>query len=286
MPILYDLVPPGILHGLILAFIAFGIMIPFRLLNLHDLSAEGAYPLGAVISACLILSGIHAFLATLIATLLAGLVGLGTALIYIRYKTPPLLVSIILSTMLYSVHLRLMGTPNLALFTHNTLFNLIPDLIFLKISGVIFLFLVLAFLFYQFLNTEIGLRFRAVGLNPLFAQRQGISLKRYLLLGLFLGSALAGASGSLMAQVQGYVDINMGVGMVIHALAALMIGEGLIGNHTLRRQILAPFLGALVYQQIQGLALAIGLQPTDLKLLTGSIVLSLMMLRGKTLCTL
>ncbi len=280
---LIELIPSGLLHGAILAFIALGVMIPFKLLNLPDLTAEGAYPLGAVISACLILSGLNPIVATFAACLLAGTLGIATAYIHLRFKSPTLLVGIILSIMVYSLNLRLMGKSNLALFTHNTLFQMIPDNIYIKIGFVFLLFCFLVIPLLHFFTTEIGLRFRAVGLNPNFAQRQGISLNSYLIVGFFIGNALAALAGSLMAQLQGYVDINMGVGIVIHALAALMIGECLIGTQTLTRQILAPFIGALVYQQIQGLALTIGLAPTDLKLLTGAIVLSLMMFRGQML---
>lgn len=278
---LVELIPTGLLHGAILAFIALGVMIPFKLLNLPDLTAEGAYPLGAVLSACLILSNVNPILATLIACLLAGMLGIATAYIHVRFKTPTLLVGIILSIMVYSLNLRLMGKSNLALFSHTTIFQLIPDNTALKIALVCALFAILVVPLLHFFTTEKGLRFRAVGLNPQFAQRQGISLNCYLIVGFFIGNALAALAGSLMGQLQGYVDINMGVGIVIHALAALMIGECLIGTQSITRQIMAPFLGALVYQQIQGFALVIGLAPTDLKLLTGAIVLSLMMFRGK-----
>jgi putative ABC transport system permease protein len=277
------MIPNGLLHGGILAFIALGIMIPFKLLNLPDLTAEGAYPLGAVIASCFILSGLNPIAATLFACFLGGTLGIATAYIYLRFKIPTLLVGIILSIMVYSVNLRLMGKSNLALFYHVTLFQELPNSIFIKIGFIFSLFFILIAPLLHFFKTEVGLRFRAVGLNPHFAQRQGISLNSYMILGFFIGNALAALAGALMAQLQSYVDINMGVGIVIHALAALMIGECLVGTQTISRQLVAPFLGALVYQQIQAFALGIGFAPTDLKFLTGAIVLSIMMLRGKML---
>lgn len=280
----FELIQTGFLHGFILAFVVFSLMIPFRFLNLPDLTAEGAYPLGGTVSACLLLAGVNAFFAIGIAIFLSGLLGLLTAYLHLRFKTPTLLVGIILTTMTYSLNLRLMGQPNLAIFKAKTFFHYFNDSLSLKIAIMSTLILLSCFAFYQFLNTEKGLRFRAVGLNPLFAQRQSVGLKRTLFLGFFIANAFAGAAGSFISQLQGYMDINMGIGIVIHALAALMLGECLIGNETLLKQTAAALVGALVYQQIQGIALSAGLQPTDLKLFTGGIVLFLMMIRRKMPC--
>lgn len=268
-----SLLPIGIVQGLILSLVAIGVMIPFRLINFPDLSAEGAYPLGGALCASLILMGFSPILATFLATLVGGLLGIGTAFIHLRLKINTLLAGIILSTMVYSINLRIMGKPNLALFENLTLFSGVLDLAVYKILFLLALNGIFIFLLYRYLITEKGLRFRAVGFNPLFAKRQGIKLSHYVLLGLFLGNALNSFAGSLMAQMQQYADIGMGVGIVIHALAALMIGESLIGRYTLFRQLLAPVVGAFIYQQIQGFALSCGLAPSDLKLITGLIVL-------------
>ncbi|MBP9694013.1 MAG: ABC transporter permease, partial [Alphaproteobacteria bacterium] len=114
---------------------------------------------------------------------------------------------------------------------------------------------------------------------PDFAKSQGISIQKYTLLGLMIAGCYSGFGGALMVQYQSYMDISMGIGIVIHALAALMIGEAITGNATLHRQLLAPFLGAIVYQQIQGLALSMGLAPSDLKFFTGAVVLMVIGLR-------
>lgn len=261
----------GILQGLILSLVAYGVMIPFRLLNFPDLSAEGAYPLGGAICATLILLHCSPSLAILFGSLAAGVLGLGTAWVHLRLKVNTLLAGIILSTMIYSVNLRIMGKPNLALFNSPSLFS--TPIEELKIA---FLFLLIGLLVLPlalFLQTETGLRLRAIGLNPDFCKPHSISISTYTLLGLFLANAYNGLAGGLMVQLQSYMDIGMGVGIVIHALAALMIGESLVGTHTLHRQLLAPLVGALIYQQIQGFALLLGLAPSDLKFLTGGIVL-------------
>lgn len=265
-----DLILTGLTQSLILALVAYAVMIPFRLLNLPDLTAEGAYPLGGSIAASCLLAGINPCLSVVFASLAAGLMGIATGQIYLRLKVNSLLAGIILSTMVYSVNLRIMGKPNIALFASKTLFGseiigniLILMVVLLALVGPLMIFL----------RTEIGLKLRAVGLNPEFAERQGISVERFTLAGLFLASCFSGLAGGLIVQLQSYMDIGMGIGIVIHALAALMIGEKIIGNESLNRQLLAPLIGALVYQQLQGIALSLGLAPSDLKFFTGALVL-------------
>jgi len=275
---MYDLFMTGLLQALMLALVAYGVMIPFRLLNFADLTAEGTYPLGGAICASFIIMGIHPSISLLAAILAAGSVGIATAFIHLRFQVNTLLAGIILSTMLYSVNLRFMGKPNIALFDKPSMF--ISDSITVNIVLLLSMLALLVIPLLLFLNTEIGLRLRAVGLNADFAKRQGISVTRYTLFGLFLGNGFTGLAGGLMVQIQYYMDINMGVGIVIHALAALMIGECIIKNTSLNRQLLAPLVGALIYQQIQGLALTMGLAPSDLKLLTGGIVLAVIALRA------
>jgi putative ABC transport system permease protein len=263
----------GIQQGLLLAFVAYGVMAPFRLLNLPDLTAEGAYPLGGAVAAALLCAGVAPWLAIASAILMGLLMGLGTGFLHLRFQMHPLLAGIILSTMAYTVNLRLMGKPNLGLFQQSVWmegFGLMG-----RIFGLIAILVVLIILLNAFLKTQVGLRLRAVGLNPSFAKRQGIGLEAYTLMGFAMGSALTSLGGALTIQLQRYSDINMGLGMVIHALAALMLGERLVGNQTLFRQLLAPLVGALVYQQIQGIVLWFGLAPTDLKFVTGLILILL-----------
>ncbi|OGV28300.1 MAG: ABC transporter permease [Legionellales bacterium RIFCSPHIGHO2_12_FULL_37_14] len=266
----------SILQGLILAFVAYGVMIPFRILDFPDLTAEGAYPLGGAVCASYLLIGGSPIVATLLGALAAGIMATGTAFAHLRLKVNTLLAGIILSTMVYSVNLRLMGKPNLALFNHTTLYGENWQHNVLLLLGFLLLTILPLFLF---LKTEAGLRLRAVGFNPLFMQRQNISVARYTYLGLFIAGCFSGISGSLMVQYQSYMDIGMGVGIVIHALAALMIGEALLGTKKLTHQLAAPLVGALVYQQIQGFALSLGLAPTDLKFFTGALVLIVIGLR-------
>lgn len=267
------LIPTGFSQGLIIAFVALGVMIPFRLLNFPDLTCEGTFPLGGCLCALLLTQGVAPLPGMLIAAVAGGLMGIFTAAIHLKLRVNTLLAGIIISTILYSVNLRLMGKPNLALFDQPTLFSFFPDT---QTSKILLLFIMNAgiiAIFYQFLSTEKGLRFRATGYNPAVALHQGTHLTLYTISGLFLGNALNSFSGALMVQIQGYADVGMGVGIIIQALAAMMIGETLIGTRKLYQLVLAPFVGALVYQQIQGLVMTFGLQPSDFKMVTGFIVL-------------
>ena len=277
--ILIEIAPSGLLQGLILSLLATGVMIPFRLLNFPDLTAEGAYPLGGALCASLIVAGFHPAVALGVACFGAGLLGTGTAIIHIKYKVNTLLAGIILSTMIYSVNLRVMGKPNIALFELPSLFNNLSAGISSQIITLLVINITIISLLYLFLNTEKGLRFRAVGLNPRFAERQGINLNKNIIAGLFIGNGLSGLAGALLVQIQGYADIAIGVGIVIHALAAMMIGEKIVGTNNTLKLVIAPFIGSIIYQQIQGIALAAGLAPSDLKLLTGAIVLGIISLR-------
>lgn len=275
-----ELILTGLLQGLLLAFIACGVMIPFRILNFPDLTAEGSYPLGGAVCASMIILGVYPFFAIIIAAMLAGTLGIFTAFVHLRYKVNTILSGVIISTIIYSFTLRLMGKPNIGLFDHQTL--LTESSMNMKILLVLGVFIFFISMLYLFLNTEMGLRIRSVGLNPDFAARSSVNIASYSFLGLFLGNAYIGFAGGLMVQVQNYMDIGMGTGIVIHAIAALMIGESIIGNKTLSRQLLAPFVGALVYQQIQGLVLFMGMPPSDLKLLTGGLVLTIIVLKYKS----
>lgn len=275
-----ELIPIGLLQGLILAILVTGTMIPFKLLDFPDLTAEGSYPLGGAICGALIIWGVNPAIALITACVSSGLLGVCTAFIHLRYKINTLLAGIIISTMIYSINLRLMGKPNIALFDYAKLFPDIGYGIMPQLISLLVINLVIASLLYLVLNTEKGLQFRAVGLNPNFAERQGINLKENIFFGLFIGNALCGLSGALIVQIQGYADISMGVGIIIHALAAMMIGEKIIGTQTIPKLVVFPLIGALIYQQIQSVALSAGLAPSDLKLLTGTIALMIISIKN------
>lgn len=267
-----DLFYTGVQQGLILAIIAFGVMIPFRFVNFPDLTAEGAYPLGGAVCATLLVMGMPCSIAVLLAVVAGGLIAVCTSLIAFKVKIHSLLAGIIVSTMAYSVNLRILGKPNISLFNTS-----IADF---EIFSLAIIIIVCLALFAIFLHSDYGLRFRAIGHNPKFAAIYYMNILRYNNIGLFIAGSMFGLAGAIIVQIQQYADVGMGVGIVIHGLASLMIGESIIGNKTVMRQLISPIVGALVYQQIQGVALSFGLAPSDLKFFTGAIVLTLIALNS------
>jgi len=277
LALFWNLVPVTLVQGLIYSLIALAIMIPFRVLSVPDLSSEGVFPLGAAVATAFITWGVHPLLATLAAVAAGFLAGMTTALIHLKFKVHSLLAGILTVTMLWSVNLRILDKPNLPLFGFETLYDWIDAAIVSSMGlqimffGVLVLVLILGL--WWMLQTDMGLGLRGIGANPHLAPALGVSLVAYTAGGLGLASAISGLAGALMAQLQGYADVGMGLGMLVNGLASLIIGEAVMGRGTLLRQIAAPVVGALIYYQLSSLALALGLDPSDLKLVTGLFVL-------------
>jgi putative tryptophan/tyrosine transport system permease protein len=274
----WNLVPVTIGHGLLHAFVALGIMIPFRLLGFPDLTSEGAFPLGGCLCAALIAAAVHPLLATLVAVAAGFGAGCATAAIHLRLRINTLLAGILVVTMLWSVNLRVMGKSNIPLFTSPNVFDQVWAG-FTASHGAQIVFwvavsLVLVAALRWFLRTEVGLVVRAVGANDTMARANGINVGRVTLLGVGAASAFTAFAGASLAQIQGYADVAMGFGILINGLAALIIGEAITGRDSLLRQLLAPFVGAVVYYLVVALGLAAGVHPSDLKLVTGLFVLA------------
>ncbi len=276
----YNLIPITLLQGVIYAFVALAIMIPFRLLSFPDLTAEGSFPLGASVTAAMLAAGLEPVLATLLALIAGFAAGATTALIHRVFRLNTLLCGILVVTMLYSIDIRIMGKPNIPMFTYDDLFGIFLGDHARSLTARILFVTALAVMFtvalYAFLKTEMGFALRAVGASQTMARAQGLSISYYVVLGIGMAGALSAMGGSILAQSQSFADVNMGFGVLVNGLAALIVGEQLVGRNTLARQLAAPLVGAIVYYQVVSFALALGMQPSDLKLLTGIFVLLLL----------
>ena len=277
-----SLVPVTLAQSLVLAFVVLGIMIPFRMLSFPDLTSEGAFPLGGCVCGVLMAAGMPPVPAILVALLAGFAAGCCTAFIHLRFRIHTLLAGILMMTMLYSVNLRIMGRSNLSVFGSPTVFDGVPFLqpgfpaSKIVMAGAIGLLVFLLLLY--FFRTEKGTAVRAVGANPEMAEAQGINVWLATIGGVGLAGAFSAASGALMVQSQGFADVNMGLGILINGLAALMIGEAIVGKQSVLRQLAAPFVGAVVYYQLVSFCLAAGMPPPDLKLATGLFVLAMLAL--------
>jgi len=264
--------------GLIFALVALGVLISFRVLDFPDLTADGSFPLGAVVAAVMIVGGYNPWVACLCAALAGAVAGLLTAWLNVRLGILQLLASILTMIALYSINLRIAGAPNVPLLGETTVFSaLVTDdnAVWMQplVLGVIVLIAMIGLTW--FFNSQVGLALRATGANPRMARAQGVSTDRLTLFGMALSNALIALGGALYAQSQGSADVNMGVGTIVIGLAAVIIGETLIPSRIMRTVIIATVLGAVVYRLFIALALQadfIGLQAQDLNLITAVLV--------------
>lgn len=274
----WNLVPVTLVQGTLYAFVALAVMVPFRLLSFPDLTSEGSFPLGGCLCAALVVAGLNPFAATAAAVGAGMAAGLATAFIHLRFRINTLLAGILVMTILYSVNLRVMGKSNVALIGLDSVLHWVSPAVVTDVRLQLAVFGVLAALVLAalawFLATQVGLSMRAVGANPALAPALAINPWAYILGGLALGNGLAALAGALAVQLQGFADVHMGFGVLINGLAAVIIGETLLGRATLARQLAAPLIGSIVYYQLVSLGLAAGLKPADLKLATGLFVLA------------
>lgn len=265
--------------GLIFGLVALGVFISFRVINFPDLTVDGSFPLGGAVAATLIVAGWNPLAATVVAMLAGAAAGALTAWLHVGLRIMQLLASILVMIALYSINLRVMGKPNVALITEPTLFSLFtfndwPDYVF-KPLLMLAVVAVVKGLLDLFFASEAGLAMRATGNNARMSRAQGISTDRFTIYGLALSNALVALAGALFAQSQGGADISMGVGTIVIGLAAVIVGETLLPARGLVLATLACVLGAVLYRFFIAAALNsdfLGLQAQDLNLVTAVLV--------------
>ena len=271
--------------GLIYSVLALGVFLSFRTLNTPDLTVDGSIVTGAAVSAvmCTAASEMDPAVQGIICIaglLLAFLFGMGagaiTALLNTKLKIQPLLAGILVMLGIYSINLRIQGKANINLNSAPTLYKMVEDAMGdFRWSSIILgavIAAVIILLLFAFLKTRKGFALRATGDNEEMVRAAGISSDNMKLLGLSVSNGLVGMAGGMLAQYQGYSDVGMGTGMVVIGLASVIIGEVLFGTSSLMRRLIAVALGAVVYRMVIGVALYIGMHPTDLKLVSAVIV--------------
>ncbi|EHQ87855.1 ABC transporter permease [Desulfosporosinus youngiae] len=261
--------------GIIYAIMALGVFISFRTLNMPDLSVDGSFVLGAAVSAVMTLGG-HPFLALGIAFIAGCGAGSITALLHTKLKIQPLLAGILTMLALYSLNLKVMdGRANIPLINKITVFSSLQGTAIGNYSKLVFSLVVLILillLLFLFLKTRLGFVLRATGDNDHMVRALGVNTDSVILVGLAISNGLVAVAGALIAQSQSYVDVGMGIGMVVIGLASVIIGEVVFGISSLLRRLIAVVLGSVLYRLIIAAALEIGMPTTDLKLVSAVIV--------------
>ena len=279
--------------GLILALLALGVYLSFRVFNFPDITAEGSITLGASVTATLLVRGWGPATATAAGFAGGLLAGAITGLLHTKCRINGLLSGILVMTALYSINLHVMGKSNVPLLNEVTLATKAEHLgtrlagsandlnVFGWAVGVrdasmllaVLLFIsVLGVALYLFFRTNLGTAIRATGDNPQMIRALGVSVDFILILGLALSNGLIALSGAMLAQYQGFADVQMGIGMVVWGLASVIIGEALVGTASLGLLITGAVIGSVLFRLLVAIALRWGLNPNDLKLITALFV--------------
>jgi putative ABC transport system permease protein len=287
--------------GLILSLLALGIFISFRIFEFPDITADGSITLGAAVAAVLLVGGFHPIAATFAALLAGAAAGTLTGIIHTRFGINKLLSGILVMTALYSVNLHVMGKSNVPLLSERSLASLAERAAVamrgaatdLNVFGwnvsvrdaamlVLALLVVVAVagLLYAFFRTNLGTAMQAAGDNPQMIRALGVNVDNMIVLGLALANGLVAVSGALLAQYQGFADVQMGIGMVVWGLASIIIGEALVGVRQLGFIITGAILGSVLFRLLVAIALRGGLNPNDLKLVTAAFVFAALILPG------
>lgn len=260
--------------GCIYGLVAMALFISFRVLNIADMTTDGAFTLGCAVSATVAVAG-HPFLALPAAMLAGAAAGSVTALLQTRFRIPSILAGIITNTGLYTVNLAVMGfSSNVTMLKTGTVFSLLKPALgtLYRLVPAALTALLVGALLALFLKTRLGLSLRATGDNPDMVRASSINTGRTVTIGLGLSNSLTGLSGALLAQYQKTADINLGTGMVVIGLASLIIGETLVPKGSLWGKLLGAVLGSVVYRLILALALRLSLPSECLKLISAVIV--------------
>jgi putative tryptophan/tyrosine transport system permease protein len=269
----------AVLQGLCLSVMALGVYISMKIFNIPDITTDGSFTLGAAITAVCLSAGHSPFLALPLAILAGTIAGACTGLIHTRLGVPPLLAGILVMTGLYSVNLAVMGRSNIPLVQTNSLLDKISATgVALYDQGLVILIFVGAFvvLLQYLLRTDFGLAMRATGNSESMIRALGVNTTGMKILGLGLANALTATSGYLMAQLQGFADINMGIGIVIAGLGSVAIGDTFVQRlkiPSMTAILLMMLMGAILFQLALAFALSAGIDTVWLKLLTAVIVL-------------
>lgn len=255
-------------QGLIFSILSIGVYITYKILDFPDLSVEGTFPLGAFVFAKFALLGMSPVTSCILALMAGAGAGLITYTLNIKFKIKAILAGILTMTLLYSVNLRINGRSNIGLSSYETVYDN-----FGKMAVLLVIVALVKLLMDRFLKSESGYLLIATGDNETLVKSLGQSSDKYKMIGLMISNALVALSGAMMAQSQGFVDITMGNSIIVVALASIIVGDAVMQKSSLLKGTTRAIIGAIAYKLIGGIAIEMGLAPTDLKAISAFIVI-------------
>jgi putative ABC transport system permease protein len=269
----------ALLQGLCFSGIALGIYISMKIFNIPDITTDGSYTLGAAVTAVMLIQHLPGYIILPAAMLSGGIAGAITGLIHTKLKVNPLLAGILVMTALYSINLEIMGRSDLPLINTSSIFtavNIVDDINLNTLVILLVFVLIITLLIGYLLKTDFGIAMRATGNSETMVRALGVNTDRMKIIGLAMANALTAVSGYLITQLQGFADINMGIGIVIGGLGSVIIAETLISWFNITSIWLSLILvltGAIIFQMVLAVTLSIGVDANLLKLVTAVFVL-------------
>ena len=278
--------------GLILSLLSLGTYISFRVFHFPDITVDGSLTLGAAAGAIMIVNGHNPLVATAVGAISGALAGATTGVLNTRFGINKLLAGILTMTALYSINLHIMGKSNIPLLSSRSLITMTESAISrvvpretINIAGwevarrdlssllfALFCATVIGLVMYWFFRTNAGSAMRATGDNEQMIRALGVSVENMTIIGLALSNGLVALAGALLAQYQGFADVQMGIGTVVWGLASVIIGEALVASDSLGFTIIGAIMGSVLFRLMVAIALRWGLDPNDLKLITAAFV--------------
>ena len=267
--------PGAITQGIIWGIMAIGVYLTFKILDVADLSVDGSFATGGAVLVSMVTAGENLYLSMFCAFLAGCLAGLATGIFHTKFGIPAILAGILTQLGLYSINLRIqndMANLPLSYMKYQypiTLRNINQSLVICAVIAVL-----LIAVLYWFFGTERGHSLRVTGSNLEMARANGINTDNNKILGIVLSNGIVAFSGGLLAQYQGFCDVNMGRGAIVIGLAAVIIGEVIFGKifHNFALRLLATIIGGVVYYVVITLVLNFGMKANDLKLFTALVV--------------
>ncbi|WP_278575182.1 ABC transporter permease [Fusobacterium ulcerans] len=264
-------------QSFIFAVMVLGVYISYKILDFPDMTVDGSFPLGAAVAAASIVKGVNPVLALILAMAAGAAAGFITGMIHVKLRVTNLLAGIIVMTGLYSINLRIMGKSNIPLFSVKHLFN--GNVSAIVVVAVILLIVKLGMDF--LLKTKFGFALKALGDNESLIISLGLNEKTLKIYGLMLANSLVALSGAVLAQYQGFADVGMGTGTIITGLASIIIGDALFGKKKVIKISMMVIFGTIMYRTIIALSLKVGMNASDLKLITSALVVIIIFLKEK-----